>query len=394
MDDITKQFPKSEKGKLNIYFHISENSGVGFYRQYMPAVALRENGIANVMISDFRWGEGNHLEPEVPLLFDLANWADVIVAGRRDIPQFYAQWGGIRDFFNIPIVLDTDDNVRFVRPQNPGYAGYYPGAESITWNKYSISKVFDAITVSTDNLKEFHKKENPKIYVTPNNIVMKEWDALLKKNHNDGFTRIGFIASAAHAEGVNIIKAPLLKIMQEYPKVKFLLTHIYRHMFNDWPQDIQNRIEAIPWIKLQDWPKGSKELGIDIGLAPLADNMFNRAKSNLRWMEYGAAKTAPIVSPVEAYKCVVNGKTGLVAKEKEEWYNAIKSLLDNKQLLYNVSEGAYNEVKTQYDIDKNIGHWEKTYRSIHDKFHEFFGPKKNYLKLNKKGKYQLIKTPY
>src|SRR3990167_4198953 len=109
-------FPKRQEGKLNIYFHISENSGVGYYRQYLPAIKLREQGLANVLISDFRWAEGDHVEPDIETLFAIANWADVLVVGRKDQGTFYAQWGGIREFFNIPIILDTDDDVRNVRP--------------------------------------------------------------------------------------------------------------------------------------------------------------------------------------------------------------------------------------------------------------------------------------
>src|SRR3990167_1186259 len=140
---FSDKLPKKEEGKLNIYFHISENSGVVYYRQYLPALKLNENVLANCLISDFRWAEGDHIEPDLDHTFELANWADLIVVGRKDIGGFYAQWGGVRQFFNIPIILDTDDNVRFVRPSNPGYQGYHPGSEAIEWNKIGVSKVFD-----------------------------------------------------------------------------------------------------------------------------------------------------------------------------------------------------------------------------------------------------------
>lgn len=390
---VADQFPKRQEGKLNIYFHVSENSGVGYYRQFLPAETLKNSGLANVLVSDFRWGEGNHVEPDNSLLFQIANWADIVIVGRKDLPDFYATWGGIREFFNIPIVLDTDDNIHHVRPTNPGYSSYHPGSEHITWNKYASVKIFDAITVSTQDLLDFHKKDNPRIYLLPNNLDVKEWDSHEKKKHEDGMLRIGFIGSSAHGEGVNFIKNPMLKIMQKYPKVKFMVTHVYSSFFKDWPDDIRARIEFVPWIKLQDWPKGVKELGMDIGLAPLTDNMFNRGKSNLRWMEYSASSICPIVSPVKPYLCVKDGVTGLIAKEREDWFKAMENLIDNEKLRYNITKASYEEIKTKYDIAKNIPLWEKTYREIHDKFHQFFGAKKEFIKLNQKGKYKEIKTP-
>lgn len=383
--------PKRQEGKLNIYMHISENSGVGYYRQYLPALKLREHNLANVLISDFKWGEGDHVELTPEQLFPIMMWADIVIVGRRDIAQYYAQWGAIREMFKIPIVMDTDDNVRFVRPYNPGYQGYYPGSEAITWNKYAMGKVFDAVTVSTQNLYDFHKKENPKIFLLPNNLDVATWENFpLAEKEKDGRIAIAFIGSASHTEGVQIIKEPLLKIMKKYPQIIFLLTHVYQHLFLDFPEDIRKRIEPIPWIKLEEWPQKMRELSIDIGLAPLADNLFNRAKSNLRWMEYSLLRIPTIVSPVKPYLCVKNNVTGIIAKEKEEWYNAMEDLTSKKGLRYDIGNKAFEEIKQFYNIDKNIFLWEKTYKDIHDKFHEYFGGKKNFIQLTKK-KYREVK---
>lgn len=387
---ISELLPKKEKGKLNIYMHISENSGVGYYRQYLPAVKLRESGIANVLISDFRWGEGDHKEPDLDTLFEIANWADIIVVGRKDIRDFYAQWGGIREFFNIPIVMDTDDNVRFVRPSNPGYVGYFPGSEAIMWNKVGISKVFDAVTVSTQDLVDFHKKECPRIYLLPNNLDIKHWNHQPRNVWEDGFTTIGFIGSSAHGEGVKMIKKPIVEILKKYPKTKFLITGAYNIYFTDVDKELLKRIEWIPWIKLQDWPTSVKKLGIDIGLAPLADNMFNRAKSNLRWMEYSLAHMCTIVSPVKPYLCVKDGETGFIAREQKDWQRIMEKLINNPNLRKKVAEQAYQEICTQYNIDTNIVLWDNTYKEIHKKFHEFWGAKKQFIPLGK-GKFKEIK---
>jgi glycosyltransferase involved in cell wall biosynthesis len=382
-------FPKKKENELNIFHWISENSGVGYYRQFLPALTLREKGIANVMINDFKWGEGDHSNPGMKLLFDIMIWADLVVVGRMDVGEFYAQWGGIREFFNIPVIIDTDDNVRHVRPTNPGYQGYYPGSEAITWNQYAISKTFDAVTVSTQDLLDFHKKENPSIYLLPNNLDVKLWDSLEKKNHNDGMIRLGFIGSAAHTEGIKMIKKPVHDIMEKHKNVKFLITHVYRHLFDDWSEELRNRIEFMPWIKLEDWPKGMKDLGMDIGLAPLADNMFNRAKSNLRWMEYSLCDMAVIASPVKPYLCIKDGIDGFLVKGGEEWYNTIEKLVIDKDLREKIQQNAHKRVAKEFDIEKNIGIWYNAYKEVVKKFHKFYGPKKRFVKAGKKYK-QLI----
>lgn len=375
-----KDFP-NKPGLLNIYFHVAENSGVGYYRQYLPALKLREHGLANVMISDFRWGLGNHVEPDLPTLIKISNWADIIVTGRKDIGEFYAQWGQIKEIFNIPIVMDTDDNVMHVRPSNPGYSGYHPGSEAITWNKYAVSKVFDALTVSTDDLAKVYGKYNKKIFVLPNNLDVKWWEQYPKKQHNDGLIRIGFIASAAHPEGVKMIKEPMVKLLKKYPNVRFLITNIFASYFDD--TEVKDQVQAIPWINLEEWPQKYKELGLDIGIAPLADNLFNRAKSNLRWMEYSLQGVPSIVSPVEAYKCVRDGVDGFIAKEADDWFTALERLVLDESVRDKVGKTALHRIETEYNIDRNIQLWANTYKDIHDKYHSFFGRKKRFAVGNK-----------
>jgi len=380
LKNVEEQFP-NKKGLLNVYFHVAENSGVGYYRQYLPALKLREHGLCNVMISDFKWGIGDHIEPNLPVLTKIANWADVIVTGRKDQGEFYAMWGKMKEMFNVPIVMDTDDNVMHVRPSNPGYSGYHPGSDAIMWNKYGVAKVFDAITVSTEDLVKVYGKYNKKIFLLPNNLDVEWWNKFPKKVYDDGILRIGFIASASHPEGVRIIKEPVVQILKKYPNTKFLISQIFYEMFRD--TEVFDRVEAVPWINLEEWPEKYKDLGIDIGIAPLTDNLFNRAKSNLRWMEYSLQGVPSIVSPVEAYSCVKDGVDGLVAKEKDDWSRCLEKLVTDKEYRENMGKTALQRIEMEYNIDRNIQLWATTYKDIHDKYRDFFGRKRKFAIGNK-----------
>lgn len=372
------EFPRTP-GLPKIYFHVSENSGVGYYRTYLPALKLREHKLADTMISDFRWGVGDHVELSLDKLMPVINWADLVVVGRKDMGQFYAQWGAIKELFNIPIIMDTDDNVENVRPTNPGYQGYHPGSEAIVWNKFGMAKVFDGVTVSTSNLVEYYKRYNPKIFELPNSLDVAEWRKHTKKVHDDGFIRIGFMASASHPESAHIIRKPILELLKKHKNVKFLITSMFLPLFEG-----VERVEAIPWIPLKDWPRDYQNLGLDIGLAPLADNLFNRAKSNLRWMEYSVQGVPSVVSPVEAYKCVRDGVDGFFATEHEEWVEKIEALILDADLRKKVGITAMERINEEYNIDTNIPQWMKVYRGIIRKHEEFFGEKKQFF-INTKG---------
>jgi len=109
--------------------------------------------------------------------------------------------------------------------------------------------------------------------------------------------------------------------------------------------------------------------------------MFNRSKSNLRWMEYSALKIPVICSPVLAYQNVIHNKTGMLATEKDEWYNAIKALIDDKNLRRTLAENAYNEVREKYNLEINAPKVLPFYEDVVKKYHSLLGKKKRFTKV-------------
>ena len=377
------------KNKLKIYYSIAENSGVGYYRQYLPAVTLRESGLAEVRINDFKWGKGDHKQPSDKALFDTANWADIIIAGRMDRPEYYAQWGAIREFFNIPVVLDTDDNIHHVPKTNPGYQGYGPNSEAQKWNTKAMCDVFDAITVTTQDLVDFYSKFHPRMYILPNNLDIEEWEKQKYRRKKHKEIRMSFICSGAHADGFGIIQKPVYDILKKYKNVHFYYPDMYWRLFENAPKEIKGQLKNILWIPLEKWPAKIQSYSFDICLAPLKDNLFNRSKSNLRYLEFALAGTAVIGSPVAPYLCIKSGENGILAKEQDEWYNAIEKLITDKEYRKKIADNSYEYVTKNYDIKKNIGLWLKTYQNIHDKFHSFHGQKKRFEEI-KKGQYKKV----
>lgn len=375
--------------KLKIYIHVAENSGVGYFRQYLPAVIMRELGLAEVRINDFRWGKGNHVEPSEKTYFDTCNWADIIVAGRLDRPEYYAKWGAFKEFFNIPIVLETDDNIHHVPITNPGHQGYCPNSEAKQWNVKAMTDIFDAMTVTTDELKDYYKQYHPRIYVLPNSLDVKQWkeNEYRRKKHKD--IRIGFICSGAHTDGFGIIQKPVYDILKKYPNVTFYFPDMYWRLFDNAPDEIKGQLKNILWAPLKKWPAKMQSLSLDIGLAPLRDNLFNRSKSNLRYLEYSLAGMASIVSPVKPYLCVTDGHDGIIAKEQNDWYTAMEKLITDEKYRKKLASNSYNLVNKDYNIYKNAKHWANTYKEIIDKYRSFYGPKKRYKDIGK-GKYQLV----
>lgn len=116
---------------------------------------------------------------------------------------------------------------------------------------------------------------------------------------------------------------------------------------------------------------------MDISLAPLKDNVFNRSKSNLKLLEAGAHKKAVIASDVEPYRAIHSdpdlwhGNKLFLVKEKRrrDWSKFLGKLLSNEQLRLDMGENLHEWVKENYDMDTVCERRADYYKTIieHDK---------------------------
>ena len=94
--------------------------------------------------------------------------------------------------------------------------------------------------------------------------------------------------------------------------------------------------------------------GFEIGLAPLADDVFHRSKTNTKFREYGACGIAGVYSDVEVYSaCVRHAETGLlVVNEMEAWYRALRQLVDDADLRRKIQRQARVEIEERYSQER------------------------------------------
>lgn len=363
---------------LKVYLRIFGNAdcGVGYYRQWLPLMEASLKGLVELRCQHFTYGEkqgegiGNIPVSEEELT-ENALWSDIVVFSRNDTPDTLAQMLYIQDMLKRPVVLDYDDLVDHTRPHNPGYRSFHPNSPHREFNKQALMYI-NGLIVSTNFLKKWYEDEkskikntaynlNYKIYTYPNSLNIKERD----KNFNIDFSksklykkkpreiRIGWSGSASHYENLMLIIDALKRIMKENKNVTFYYTGLFGGLFDKFPKDCRDRIKTVPFVGLKEYHKSLLETNYDICLAPLTDCNFNRAKSNLRLLEYGSCKYPVICSPVEPYKEFKNNKEVLFAQEEDEWYEQINNLIKNANLRKKLGDNLYKKVKSCYNVEKN-----------------------------------------
>ena len=105
------------------------------------------------------------------------------------------------------------------------------------------------------------------------------------------------------------------------PKYKLRWGARYAHSFGD--------ADVYRWIK-NKFPLVMRET--DIFVAPLVDNLYDRCKSSIKFLETSSAKRVGVWQNIRQYQQVVeDGKNGFLARTAEDWYKNIKYLIDNPE---------------------------------------------------------------
>ena len=86
------------------------------------------------------------------------------------------------------------------------------------------------------------------------------------------------------------------------------------------PADAVSYPRFVRWLRAQG--------PFDIGLAPLADSAFNRAKSDVKLLDYAALGLLPVVEDATAYRA--DPHAGSIAVHARDWYEALTGVLDDR----------------------------------------------------------------
>jgi glycosyltransferase involved in cell wall biosynthesis len=276
---------------------------------------------------------------------DIAIWQTTHFPGSNSLFNIY------RDKYDKKklIVTELDDYLFGVNPENVGFDSFYPNSNPEYFAEMQIRNS-NYLIVSTpwlkdgDGIFEGMKKYNPNIECIPNSIDFSIWDTLKNKKKFKR-VRIGWAGGQAHYRDLEILKKVIPAITQKYKNVDFMF-------FGGMPDYIKTTKQCLffdHWHDMISYPGALASLGFDIGIAPLRDNMFNRAKSNLRWLEYSALKIPTVASPRVPFDLCSNI---VRAEEVDEWIDELSKLIENRQEREELGLKAYKEVKKDYNAEK------------------------------------------
>ncbi|MFT0531235.1 glycosyltransferase [Castellaniella hirudinis] len=275
--------------------------GCGHYRILHPFHALsdelRLDG--SLKIGNYYFGDVARVRPDVLVL--QGAW---IVDGILEEIRRY------RDLTQAKVVLEFDDYLPNI-PTRSIYRQRMPQSE-IKKMRRAIEEV-DWLVVSTPVLAEEYRDYHADIRVARNGLPRAIWGDLQSRRRVGRKPRVGWAGGISHTGDLAEIRSVVQDLQGEVEWV----------FMGMQPEGVA--CEYHPGVAIDQYPAKLASLNLDLAVVPLEINQFNRCKSNLRVLEFGACGVPIIATDIDPYQ----GDLPItrVRNRPRDWTQAIRSHL-------------------------------------------------------------------
>jgi len=408
--------------KINVLVVPSDRTGVGAYRSINPHLTLENNYSDEFMI---------HIDYEPQLHDD--NWLkqyDIIHYHRALGP--YEQMAELNQrlkALGIISIMDIDD---YWAPGNHHPAYLLIKNANLDKHVENNIKLAQYVTTTTDVFAAEISKFNKNVFVIPNAIDPTE-SQFISNPEPSNKLRIGWLGGSSHLKDLEILKGLVNKLSATglLDKLQFVLcgfdlrgnhTEIdpitnertvraikpkesvwyqYERIFTDdyktvspeykdfllsFKQEEFANVANEPYRRV--WTKHISSYAtnynlFDVSLAPLEENTFNKVKSQLKVIEAGFHHKAIIAQNFGPYQIDLNNAVQFgggfdmnanailidTKKNHKDWYEAIKKLINNPEMVKTLQDNLHESVKDTYSINTVSEKRRDIYTSIYTKHH-------------------------
>lgn len=297
-------------------------AGCTYYRCYLPMAVCDQKARLGIPAWDSIRGYGIQ-ESETTGIFGFDTVVMKLIMDRWAPKQIeLAQQLGQK------IIVDIDDFHEGLTPANKAYHATDPKLNKRANRDFyaQVIEAADMVTVSTPFLLDYYSQRRGNVHMVRNGVNMHQFT---RRKHT-GRPVLGWAGAVSYRNNdLEQLREWLSDFLEEHD----LSFHHVGHdpespSFADITGVSPNRVTTSPIVPISQY---AAELRFDIGLVPLSDIDFNRAKSNIKGLEYAAAGIPFVASPLPEYQLLHETGVGLLADTAQDWKLQIEALLDYKE---------------------------------------------------------------
>lgn len=319
------------------------------YRAYGPLTMLKGRG-----------HEVEYNRPGEPLIvLDSLMRCDAVAVHRYTDKRMRQALSLLRSA-GVGIIWDNDDDIANVPRSNPHYMQFGGLNRQRVLSELSKTQVLaDVVTTPSEVLASSFRRSGVADVRVLDNFLPPEFERALSRSRREPVT-IAYLAGLEHQLDYQELglRDVLLRLLERHDDLRVVSIGLGLGL-------PETRYEHIPLADFLDL--ASILSNADIGLAPLVDIPWNRARSNVKLKEYGIAGLTWMASPVGAYAPLGYNEGGQLVSDCD-WLEALEDIVTNHRKRRKLSKRARKWALTQ-TMSRNAGVWEQAFLDAAERGH-------------------------
>ncbi|WP_300356837.1 glycosyltransferase family 4 protein [Fluviicola sp.] len=218
------------------------------------------------------------------------------------------------------------------------------------WKVPYLIKWASKVSAGNDFLAAYAQQFNSRVEVIPTTIDTKNQHTK-RVDHKKIPMVIGWTGTHSTMHYLDFVIPILRKLENEFD-------FIFKVISNKKPN------YQLKSLLYQDWKEETEmeDLAeIQIGIMPLVLDAWSEGKCGFKALQYMALGMAAIVSPVGVNtKIIQHTENGFIAETTQEWEDALRLLLENKQLRSELGNHALESIQQKWSVDV----WKEKYLNL------------------------------
>lgn len=318
----------------------ADHTGCGEYRIKAPMRALMRAGLLDGDITDRLYGPTEILRIN----------PDVVVFQRQLENHQIDSIERYRNLSNAFLIYELDDVVT--------QSWHSEIDDKIRQHLNKTQKVIeralglvDRFVASTPTIAEKYGHLCRETVIVPNYIPGDLWGALKPKRLQKPKPRVGWAGGASHAKDLELI-AEVVKILHHEVEWVF---------FGLCPEALRPYVHEVhAGVPIDGYPLKLADLALDLALAPLVDDEFNRGRTALRVLEYGVLGYPVIASDMPSYR-EGGFPITIVGNNTDDWVSAIRELTKDRDALAHSGDVLRSCVLENWMLEDHLDVWKRAW---------------------------------
>jgi hypothetical protein len=239
-------------------------------------------------------------------------------------------------------IFSQDDLLYALPPTHPNYTTQY---HDVKERLHRAIRYCDRLIVTTEPLADAYRTVIDDICIIPNYLERERWIHLSSQRCTHSKPRVGWAGAAQHQGDLQLM----------IPVVKALAKQVEWIFFGLCLDELRPYLhEFHPMVTFKEYPAKLASLNLDLAIAPLQNNAFNEAKSNLRLLEYGILGWPVICSDIYPYR---NAPVTRVNNTPQAWLRTIREYLDDLEAAAQQGQQLKQWVTSHWILEDHLPDW-------------------------------------